>query len=346
MKASLKQNDMAVSPIVATLVLVVVAVVGAVAVGTIMGTFSSDVSQEANSGDVAKASATEILIVGSTTVQPASEALAKEYMKLHPGFKITVQGGGSGVGVAAAGQDIADIGSASRALKDEEKADWPTLETYQIGGSGVAIIVPDGSDIVGVTIDGLQEVYDQTITDDSEVVGIDNTDGDGIIETGEVGAAGSGDFDLTVYQRSESSGTEETVAKEYLDFDGNFPDDVAATGVAGNQGMLTAIAAGTPTLDERLGFVDLGYVDASVEAVTVDGKVCDEDHVLESLKGVADAESTSYVAALARPLNYVINGQPSSVIKNYIEFCQGPQGKAIIESDDVGMFGRLSFTSY
>ena len=35
----MKENEHAVSPIVATLVLIVVAVVGAVAVGTIMGTF-------------------------------------------------------------------------------------------------------------------------------------------------------------------------------------------------------------------------------------------------------------------------------------------------------------------
>ena len=83
----------AVSPIVATLVLVVVAISGAAAVGTIMGTFSSDVSGEANTGELALASSTEILIAGSTTVQPVSELLAEAYMDDHQGIKVTVQGG-------------------------------------------------------------------------------------------------------------------------------------------------------------------------------------------------------------------------------------------------------------
>ena len=64
-------HDMAVSPIVATLVLIVVAVIGAVAVGTIMGTFSSDVSKQANAGQAASASQTQVLVAGSTTLQPA-----------------------------------------------------------------------------------------------------------------------------------------------------------------------------------------------------------------------------------------------------------------------------------
>lgn len=83
-------NDMAVSPIVATLVLIVVAVIGAVAVGTIMGTFSSDVSKQANSGDASGAASTELIIAGSTTVLPASEEITKIYMAAHPGVKLTV----------------------------------------------------------------------------------------------------------------------------------------------------------------------------------------------------------------------------------------------------------------
>jgi len=56
MKTSMKffNNDEGVSPIVATLVLIVVAIIGAAAVGLIMGTFSSQVSDQANAGDIAQ----------------------------------------------------------------------------------------------------------------------------------------------------------------------------------------------------------------------------------------------------------------------------------------------------
>ena len=118
MYANMKRmnNEMAVSPVVATLVLIVVAVIGAVAVGTIMGSFSTQVSKQANAQGAASASQTDILIAGSTTVEPASIVLANDYMTANPGIKITVQGGGSGVGVSAVGQGIVDIGASSSAI--------------------------------------------------------------------------------------------------------------------------------------------------------------------------------------------------------------------------------------
>jgi len=152
---------------VATLVLIVVAVVGAVAVGTIVGTFSSDVADKNNAGDVAGASATEILVVGSTTVQPASEALAKEYMKLHPGIKITVQGGGSGAGVTAAGEGIADIGSASRHVKGTELEGYPLLQEHQIGGSAVVMICNGGLTLNDVTVDDIRDAYENNTFSDT-----------------------------------------------------------------------------------------------------------------------------------------------------------------------------------
>ncbi len=155
-------NQAAVSPIVATLVLIVVAVVGAVAVGSIMGTFSSSVSKQANTGNAASASQTEILIAGSTTVYPASVKLAADYENQHPGIKITVQQGGSGAGVQSTALGIADIGAIStyKTLTDAQTAN-PTDQRYQniqytqIGGAGVvwaengasAAIVPCYADI-------------------------------------------------------------------------------------------------------------------------------------------------------------------------------------------------------
>jgi phosphate transport system substrate-binding protein len=162
-------NEDAVSPIVATLVLIVVAVVGAVAVGTIMGTFSGDVSEQANAGDVAGASASEIVIAGSTTVQPASEKLAETFMAAHPGVKITVQAGGSGAGIAAANNGLVDIGSASKAVDTD--VDYPDLTCYTIGGSGVVVI---GGSAVTETNVTAQDLYDAYF--DGDYTNIDGAD--------------------------------------------------------------------------------------------------------------------------------------------------------------------------
>ncbi|KUK59761.1 MAG: Phosphate ABC transporter, solute-binding protein, partial [Methanoculleus marisnigri] len=336
-------NESAVSPIVATLVLIVVAVVGAVAVGTIIGAFSSDVSEQVNPGDVAGASSAEILIAGSTTVQPASELLAKAYMAEKPGVKISVQGGGSGAGVTSVGMDIVDIGSASRPVKDTELAKYPSLQTYQIGGSGVAIVVPDGAKdkITGVTKAGLTDLYDNTTEQNSATVGwTDAPPTNKIIDANEIGEATETTVNITVYQRAEASGTEETVAKEYLKYPGDSFDNTGAEGVNGNAGVAAAIAAGSAT-NVRLGFIDFGYVTSAHKALDVDGKVCDKMHILESLKGVDDTETTSYVEKLARPLNYIVNGNPSAIVKDYINFAQSPG--AVDSIHDVGMFSIVEF---
>ena len=156
-----KNNDMAVSPIVATLVLIVVAVIGAVAVGTIMGTFSTDVSKQASSNGAATASATEILIAGSTTLMPAEMNLQGDYQRANPGIHVNVQGGGSSQGPQAVAMGIADIGAVSSgsSITTAQTANpndpiYQNLYFTQIGGRGVVFIqnkdgaaVPTGSTI-------------------------------------------------------------------------------------------------------------------------------------------------------------------------------------------------------
>lgn len=306
----MKDNESAVSPIVATLVLIVVAVVGAVAVGTIMGTFSSDVADQNNAGDVAGASATEILVVGSTTVQPASEALAKEYMKLHPGIKITVQGGGSGAGVTAAGEGIADLGSASRNVKSTELEEYPLLQEHQIGGSAVVIICNEDLNLANVTENDIREAYV-------------NDNFNGTLATASVAVA-----------RAESSGTQDTFV-EWLGIDADtYHADVETA--TGNGGVVAEVADTTGAI----GFCDWGYADASgIEIVDLAGyDPVDADAIVDALGG----DNTAYPVDLTRGLFYITNGEAGSIVKNYIQFAQSPNGAEILESDNVGMFGFLS----
>lgn len=314
MFANLMKNEDAVSPIVATLVLIVVAVVGAVAVGTIMGTFSNDVADQTNVGDVAGSSSYEILIGGSTTVQPVSELLAKAFMTENPGVKISVQGGGSGVGVTSAGKGIVDIGAASRAVDEDESTQYPNLETTQIGGSAVVVIANPSVNATDVTKAELQDAINGTFT------GID----------------GANHF----VQRAESSGTEETFAKWLT---GEKSLDAYTTETAtGNPGVLQSVEDNTG----YIGFVDAGYglpaaADGKVKVLNIDGKTASEATILESLKGTDDSSADSYIEKLTRPLNYLTDGTPSSVVKKYIDFAQSPA--AIEYFHDAGMYSILEF---
>jgi phosphate transport system substrate-binding protein len=361
----MKENEHAVSPIVATLVLIVVAVVGAVAVGTIMGTFSSDVSKENNAGDVASASATEILVGGSTTVQPASDAIAKEYMKEHPGIKISVQGGGSDAGIAGAYMGTLDIGAASKNIPDDQK--YKDLKSYKIGGSAVCVITNDNA-AFNITSKALADMYDLADSDGKVAI---------TITGGNVTAVGSG-TSYTIYQRSEGSGTEETFA-EFLDkassgTDFKTPKNVDASkaiGKTGNAGVFDAVKSSTPP---ALGFVDYGFAvsgttpnGVSILGVSADDAVTPNASakftpkvdktgsistintaILNSLKGLTKFPADTGASGLdttkkelTRPLNYITNGEPSSVIKNYINFAMSPGAKELINS--VGCFSITEF---
>ncbi|MBN1432533.1 MAG: extracellular solute-binding protein [Methanomicrobiaceae archaeon] len=302
------KDENAVSPIVATLVLIVVAVVGAVSVGTIMGTFSDDVTKQTNTGDISSATATEILIAGSTTVQPVSELLAEAYMKENPGVKITVQGGGSGAGVSAAGMGIADVGAASRDLKDSEATKYPELQTKKIGGSAVVVIVNDASTLTEISKADLAAIYDGTSAMPAGV--------------------------STAYVRAEESGTQDTFVEYVLGKGASV--NSSATGAVGNAGVLAAVQDNPSSI----GFVDAGYgLDAT--GITVlninDGKVytTNSDNIKKALGG-----SDTYPAGLTRPLNYIIGSSPSSIVNDFIQFAQSPG--AIQYFDEAGMYSVMS----
>ncbi len=88
----------------------------------------TDTVSEGTEGDVAAgtdaASGVEgdILIDGSSTVFPISEAMAEEFMLANPGTRVTVGVSGSGGGFKKFCAGETDISNASRQIKDEEIA--------------------------------------------------------------------------------------------------------------------------------------------------------------------------------------------------------------------------------
>jgi phosphate transport system substrate-binding protein len=300
---------------VATLVLVTVAIAGAAGVGMIQGTFSSSVAEDAGSSELALGSSTELLIAGSTTVQPVSELLAEAYMDEHQGVKVTVQGGGSGAGVSSTGMDIVDIGAASRDPKPEEMTKFPDIKTHKIGGSAVVVIV-NGLSGNFTDKDELKNVF--TLADDAGKVDL-SVDGNGNITC----AAGT---THQVYQRAEASGTEDTFNK-YLKIT---IDDSKAEGKNGNAGVLKAVEDTT----DSIGFVDFGFADGSTVAALnmtgVEGYLPTEDNIKDQLK--TDGTSTvTYPYKLARPLNYLTNGEPNSMEQAFITFAMSPGATTYFE---------------
>ena len=107
-----------------------------------------------------------IVVGGSTSVTPVMEKLKEAYEALNNGVTVQIQSTGSSAGMTAAIEGSADIGMASRELKDSEKAEL-TYEAIAI--DGIAVIVNNSNPINNLTMDQIQGIYLGNITNWSEV---------------------------------------------------------------------------------------------------------------------------------------------------------------------------------
>jgi len=199
-----------------------------------------------------------IITAGSTSVQPFSDVLAEEFMARNPGVTVTVQGGGSSAGVKAAYEGAADIGAASRALKESEMS--LGLTVYTIALDGIAIIVHPDNNVADISLADLKEVYAGRITNWSQL--------------------GGADAAINVYNREEGSGTrsafEELVMGE---------EPIVDTALVQNStGAVRAAVAGD---NNGIGYISLASMDPEVKALTVEGVAASAANVKNGTYAVA-----------------------------------------------------------
>lgn len=109
----------------------------------------------------------QITVGGSTSVTPVMEKLVEAYQAHNPDVQVDIQSTGSSAGMTAAIEGQANIGMASRELKDEEKA---ALESSVIAIDGIAVIVHNDNPLETLTMDEIQKIFTGEITAWSEVI--------------------------------------------------------------------------------------------------------------------------------------------------------------------------------
>ena len=75
-------------------------------------------------------------IKGSDTCLPLTQTEAENFMNKNKAAKITVTGGGSGVGISALMEGTTDIAMASRKMKFDERMKWQDQELERSGWCG------------------------------------------------------------------------------------------------------------------------------------------------------------------------------------------------------------------
>src|SRR5262245_19431088 len=111
----------------------------------------------------------KLVLTSSSTVAPLANEIGKRFESLHTGVRVDVQTGGSSRGIADARQGLADIGMASRALKNDES----DLLGFPIALDGVCIILHKDNPVDQLLDQQIIDIFTGKITNWSEVGGKD-----------------------------------------------------------------------------------------------------------------------------------------------------------------------------
>ncbi|SFM65989.1 PstS family phosphate ABC transporter substrate-binding protein [Methanolobus profundi] len=246
-----------------------------------------------------------IMIKGSDTVLPLSQAESEEFMYANPEASITVIGGGSGVGIAALIDGEVDIAMASRQIKDSEienaQANGIDPVEYDIAWDGIAVVVNPENPVTELTFDQLKSIYDGSVSNWADVGGEDLT--------------------ITVITRDSSSGTYGYFQEEVL-LDEEYRADALVQPATG--AIVQEVAQNTGAI----GYIGYAYLDDSITALALDAG-----------EGSVEATPENIIAGtypLARPLHYYTDGEPTGLAKEYIDYVMSSTGQDIVS--DVGYF--------
>jgi phosphate transport system substrate-binding protein len=221
-------------------------------------------------------------------------------MKKNPGKKVQVTGGGSGTGLAALVNGTTDVANASRAIKDAEakqvkaRFDVAPVETV-VARDGVAVYVHEANPVTQLTIEQVKGIYLGDVRNWKEV--------------------GGEDARIVLYSRENSSGTCVFVKEHVL---GNEDFAAEAQTLPGTAAVVNAVAK------ERNG---IGYGGAAYAKGVKEVKIVGEDGQAY-LPNAENVRSGKY--ALSRPLFMYTRGDPQGEAREFIDFCVGAAGQAIV----------------
>lgn len=186
---------------------------------------------------------------GSTSMEKVIGALGEAFMKDNEGTTFTYNPTGSGSGIEAVKAGRCDIGLASRALKDEEKADGLVETTLAL--DGIAMIVSPENPVGDLTLEQISDIYTGAITNWKDV--------------------GGNDAEIVVIGREAGSGTRDgfesvTKTKDKC----VYRQELTSTG-----DVITTVSSNP----DAIGYASLSSVKDNVKAVAVGGVAPSEDTV-------------------------------------------------------------------
>jgi len=97
-----------------------------------------------------------IVVNGSSSVDSLMHSLAEAYRNLNSNVTIDIHGAGTGHGITAVREGLADIAMSSRDLRDSE---LEFLSPLTIAIDGIAVIVHPNNEIEGLTLEQVRNIF-------------------------------------------------------------------------------------------------------------------------------------------------------------------------------------------
>ncbi|HUV52461.1 MAG TPA: phosphate ABC transporter substrate-binding protein [Dehalococcoidia bacterium] len=176
----------------------------------------------------------------------------------------------------------------------ELKSDEPNLVKHLLARDGIAIITHPSNPVAGLTKEQVRDIFTGKIAKWSQV--------------------GGENKDIYVIAREEGSGTrtafeEMVMGKELIKSD--------AILLPFNGAIIMAVS-NTP---QAIGFISFGYIKNSVKTLAIDGVAATAEN----------AKNGTY--PIIRPLYFLTKNQPTGLVKDFIDFCLGPEGQSIVAAE-------------
>ncbi len=255
-----------------------------------LAAFAGATPGHANDLDRFKGVSGELRIAGGTAHIPVVKEAAKQIMTLNPDIRITIAGGGSGVGIKQVGEGLIDIGNSGRKPSDKEISTYG-LTLYRWAIDGVAVVVNPKNKVTALTKEQLVDIFSGKTTNWAEI--------------------GGNDGQINLYTRDEASGTREVFWKKAIS-----KGDIAlsANFVVSNGAMKTAVANDP----NAIGYMSAGFVDDGLTAVALDG-------VKPDIESIRSGEYT-----IARGLYSNTRGDATGLSQLFIEYLLSTEGQSIV----------------
>ncbi len=250
-------------------------------------------------------------IKGSDTIVNLVQVWAEKFSQNNENLNIGVTGGGTGTGFAALLNNTCNIAMASRQAEDDEidlaKKQNKIYKEFVVGLDGLAVLVNKNNPVNNLTIEQLRDIFMAKITNWKEVGGEDRP--------------------IVLLSRESNSGTHMFFKEQVIRLNDEKSKDefsLKALLMPSSQAIVDEISQNP----NAIGYVGIGFMESQTKTLLISAKGTTE-FFKPTIENVMLGKYP-----ISRPLYLYTNGEPTGIVKKFIDYTLSPEGQKVVAETD------------